>query len=150
MASKKPVELLIGFARENPTPDATKAEAMFRKFMSGGFSYDEISNRPDDPVYASAEVLATILPLMIDEMLARNDTGNFLIYPMITAVDPSVDNAWMSERTEELAKLVDHEVTEKILKLLTTVRADPPVPIARLDRLVGFWKNKAVPSAGPS
>jgi hypothetical protein len=101
-------------------------------------------------VYASAEVLATILPLMIDEMLAREDTGNFLIYPMIAAVDPSGNNAWMSERTEELAKLVDHEVAEKILKLLTTVRTDPPVPIERLDRIFSFWENKAVPPASPS
>jgi hypothetical protein len=151
MTSKKPVELLIGYARGNPTLDATKAEAMFRKFMSGGFSYDEISNRPDSPAYASAEVLATILPLMIDEMLAREDTGNFLIYPMIAAVDPSGEgSAWMSERTEELAKLVDHEAAEKILKLLTAARADPPVPIERLDRIIAFWKNKAEPSVPPS
>jgi hypothetical protein len=151
MTSKKPVELLIGYARENPTLDAAKAEAMFRRFMSGGFSYDEISNRPDSPAYASAEVLATILPLMIEGMLAREDTGNFLIYPMIAAVDPSGEGrAWRAERTEELAKLVDHKVAEKILKLLTAARAEPPVPIERLDRIIAFWKNKAVPSVPPS
>lgn len=141
MTSRKPVELLIGYARENPTLDAAQAETMFRKFMSGGFSYDEISNRPDSPAYASAEVLAIILPLMIDEMLARGDTGNFLIYPMIAAVDPQ-GNAWMAERTEELAKLVGHEVAEKILELLTAVRADPPVPIERLDSIAAFWTTK--------
>jgi hypothetical protein len=151
MTSKKPVELLIGYARENPTLEAAEAEAMFGRFMSGGFSYDEISNRPDSPAYASAEVLATILPLMIDEMLARKDTGNFLIYPMIAAVDPSGEGrAWRAERTEELAKLVDHKVAEKILKLLTAARVEPPVPIERLDRIIAFWKNKAVPSVPPS
>jgi len=151
MTNKKPVELLIGFARVNPTLDAAKAEAMFRKFMSGAFSYDEISNRPDCPVYASAEVLATILPLMIDEMMARQDTGNFLIYPMITAVDPSGEgHSSMAERAEELAMLVDHEAAEKILRLLTAVRADPPVPIERLDKVIAFWKNKAGPFVPPS
>jgi hypothetical protein len=151
MTSKNPVELLIGYARENPTLDAAKAKAMFGRFMSGGFSYDEISNRPDSPAYASAEVLATILPLMIEEMLAREDTGNFLVYPMIAAVDPSGDGkAWMAERTEELAKLVDNRVAEKILKLLTAAHAEPPVPIERLDRIIAFWKNKAVPSVPPS
>ncbi len=151
MTSKKPVELLIGYARENPTLEAAEAEAMFRRFMSGGFSYDEISNRPDFPACASAEVLATILPLMIDEMLAREDIGNFLIYPMIAAVDPSGEGrAWRPERTEELAKLVDHKVAEKILKLLTVARTEPPVPIERLDRIIAFWKNKAVLSVPPS
>ena len=142
--SKKPVDLLIGYAREARTLEAVQAEAMFRKFISGGFSYDEISNRPDYPTYASSDVLASILPLMIDEMLARGDTENFLVYPMIAAVDPSGEGtAWMAERAEELAQLVDHEVAEKILKLLTAVRADPPVPIERLDRIAAFWKNKA-------
>jgi hypothetical protein len=42
MTRKKPVELLIGYARENPTLDAANAEAMFRRFMAGGFSYDEM------------------------------------------------------------------------------------------------------------
>ena len=150
MTSKKPVEVLIGYARENTTLDAAEAEAMFRRFASGGFSYDEISNRPDSPAYASAEVLAIILPLMIDEMLAREDTGNFLIYPMITAVDPSGEGrAWTAERTEELAKLVDHEIAEKILKLLTAARAEPPVPIERLDKIIAFWKSKAGPSVSP-
>src|SRR5664279_6223015 len=117
---------------------------MFGRFMSGGFSYDEISNRPDSPAYASAEVLATILPLMIDEMLAREDTGNFLIYPMIAAVDPSGEGrAWRAERTEELAKLVDDKVAEKILKLLTAARTEPPVPVGRLDRIIAFWKNSS-------
>ena len=151
MTSKKPVELLIGYARQNPTLEAAKAKAMFGRFMSGGFSYDEISNSPDLPAYASAEVLATILPLMIEEMLARQDTGNFLIYPMIAAVDPSGEGkAWMAERTEELAKLVDHRVAEKILELLTAARVDPPVPIERLDRIFAFWKNRAGPSVPSS
>ena len=150
MTSKKPVELLISYARGNPTFEAAQAAEMFGKFMSGSFSYDELSNYPDWPVYASAEVLATILLLMIDEMLARKDTGNFLIYPMISAVDPSEGSAWISERTEELAKLVDHRVAEKILKLLTTVRADPPVPMERLDGIIAFWKNKAELSVLPS
>jgi hypothetical protein len=151
MTSKKPVELLIGYARENPTLDAAQAETMFRKFMSGGFSYDEISNHPDSPAYASAEVLATILPLMIDEMLARKDTGNFLIYPMIAAVDPSGQGrAWRAERTEELVKLVDHKAAEKILMLLMAARAEPPVPIERLDGIIAFWKTKAEPSDSPS
>ncbi len=53
------------------------------------------------------------------------------------------DRAWRAERTEELAKPVDHKVAEKILKLLTAARAEPPVPIERLDRIMAFWKNKA-------
>ncbi|MGJ5197695.1 hypothetical protein [Bradyrhizobium sp. HKCCYLRH1030] len=144
MTSKRPVELLIGFAREKVTLEAARAEAMFRKFMSGGFSYEEISNRPDWPTYASAEVLATILPLMIDEMLARDDTVNYLIYPMLTAVDPSGGGSdAMAERAAQLAELVDDTFAEKVLRLLTAVRDDPPIPIARLDRIAAFWKDKA-------
>jgi hypothetical protein len=147
MTSKKPLELLIGYAIENPTLDATKAEALFQRFLSGGFSYDEISNRPDSLAYASAKVLGTILPLMIDEMLARKDTGNFLIYPMIAAVDPSGEGyAWRAERTEELVRLVEQRVAQKILKLLMAVRGDAPVPIERLDRIIAFWAHKAGPS----
>jgi len=150
MTSKIPVERLIGHARENPTWEAAKAKAMFGKFMAGDFSYDEISNRPDYPAYASAEVLATILPLMIDEMLVRGDTVNFLVYPLIAAVDPSEGRVWMKERTKELIKLIDHEVAGKILRLLMALRADPPVPIERLDRLTSFWKSRAESSVPPS
>lgn len=143
MKGKKPVELLAPHARANPTLDSAKAEAMFRKFMSGEFAYDEISNRPDSPAYASAEVLATILPLMIDEMLARDDMENFLIYPMLAAVDPEEEGQnWKAERTQELTKLVDHEAVEKILKLVAAARVDPPIPMDELDRIAAFWNSK--------
>lgn len=145
MTNKKngKVELLISHARKNPTLEAVKAEAMFRKFMEEGFSYEEISNYPDYPVYASAEVLAKILPLIIDEMFARSDTGNFLIYHVINAVDPFGEgNASAAKRTEELIGLVDEKTTEKICKLLTAIKTAPPVPIERLERLIAFWEGR--------
>jgi hypothetical protein len=138
MANKK-IELLIRHARSNPNWEATKAETMFRKFISGKFSYDELSNHPDYPVYASAEVLAIILPLIIDEMLARGDTINFLIYHVIAAVDPFGEGrASNAERAEELIGLVDQNFAEKVLKILTMVKDDPPVPVERLDRLIAL------------
>ena len=143
MVSKKPIELLIAHARTNPNPEALEAEAMFRTFMSGGFSYEDISHHPDSPVYASAEVLAAILPLIIDEMFAREDTGNFLIYPVITAVDPlGGGHTSAAERTEELERLVDQRTVDKIIKLLTAIQVDPPVPVERLDRIITFWKSR--------
>ena len=151
MTGKKPVELLAPHARANPTLDSAEAEAMFRKFMSGDFSYDEISNRPDSPAYASAEVLATILPLMIDEMFARDDMENFLIYPMLAAVDPEGEvRNWKAERTQELTKLVDHEAVEKILKLVAAARVDPPIPMDELDRIAVFWNSKLGSRASPA
>jgi hypothetical protein len=144
MAGKSTVPLLVPFARENLTLEASKAAAMFDRFVSGHFSYDEISNQPDYLVYMSAEVLAITLPPIIDEMLARRDTGNFLIYPLITAVDPSGGGrAHFAERTAQLAELAGKETTEKIVKLLYAIRDEPPNSVGQVDRLVAFWQPKA-------
>jgi hypothetical protein len=144
MTNKK---LLIGHARTNPTFEATKAEAMFKKFLSGGFSYDELSDHPDYPAYASADVWRVILPLIIDEMLARADTTNFLIYHVIAAVDPLGEGSdHVVQRNEELAGLVDNEVAEKVLTILEAVKTDPPVHVERLDRIIAFWKKRVRPS----
>lgn len=140
-------ELLIPYYRGKAHWEADKAASMFRKFVSDEFSYDDIANHPDYMVYASAEVLARILPLMIDEMVTRADTGNFLIYHVIAAVDPFGEGkAWTAERTEELVKLLDKKTADKIYKLIAILRTDPPVPIERLDRILAFWKNKTSPS----
>jgi hypothetical protein len=144
MAKREAMEVLIAHARETPNWESIKAEAMFRKFMTDGFSYDELSNHPDYPVYASAELLAAILSPIIDEMFARADTDNFLIYHVLSAVDPSGEGkAWAAERAEEVIKLVDKETADKILKLLTTIKNDPPVPVERLESLIAVWRNKA-------
>lgn len=144
-APKKKIELLAPYI--NRTLEGIKAEGMFQEFMSGRFSYDELSNHPDYPVYASAEVLAAMLPLVIDEMLLREDTNNYLIYPITTALDPSGDgHAHIAERTGELARIVDRGTIDKVLKLLAALGNDPPVPIERIDRIVAFWKENASPS----
>ena len=141
MGNKRPIEFLISFARARL--DMTKAEATFRKFMAGDFDYDELSSKPDYLFYASSDVLAAILPLTIVELLARNDLGNYLIHPLLIAIDPFAQgNPGLAERTEELVKLVDRGTAEKILRLLETIRTDPPVLIERIDRLIAFWRPK--------
>lgn len=80
-------DVLIPHSRHRPNWETPKAEALFNSFIDNGFSYDEMSNAPDYLVFASAELLFLILPKMIDEMLERNDTVNFLIYSMLSAID---------------------------------------------------------------
>jgi hypothetical protein len=144
MANKEGVELLATFARKKPNLESVKAEAMFRKFINGGFSYDEISNHPDYPVYASAQVLVFILPQIIDEMLARNDTGNFLIYHVISAIDPIGQNdREVVARAKEVISLIDKKTGDKIYKLLAALKNNPPVPVERLDKIIAFWRAKA-------
>jgi hypothetical protein len=76
-------------------------------------------------------------------MFARADTGNFLIYHVITAVDPlGGGRTWAAERTEKLERPVDQRTVDKIIKILTAIQVDPPVPVERLDKIIAFWKRR--------
>jgi hypothetical protein len=149
-------DVLIPYARAHPNWESQKAEALFETFVAEGFSYDSISNKPDYMVYASAELLAIILPLMIDEMLHRDNTDNFLVYPMLTAIDPRVtvidlessdetmkkDDAVYQERANKLLDIIDGDFIEHICRFLLALVDDPPVPRARLNNLLKFWHAK--------
>lgn len=136
--------LLDARYRYPDTLESIKVAGMFKKAVSEGFSYDEISNYPDCPVYASAELLVIILPLLIDEMFARNDFENYLIYPMTTAVDPSPLGGKypnLAKRTEELAKIVDKDTADKIRKFLSVLKPDPPILPEEFDKIYQFWEK---------
>ncbi len=126
-----------------PNGEAEKAEALFKQFLASGFIYDEISSHPDWPVYASAEMLHLMLPWMIDEMLKRNDTGNFLIYPMITAVDPENEiSDRLRSRARKVLELSDTAFAHKVLDFLAAVREDPPNSEEQIERLIALWQRK--------
>ena len=141
---KDPFDILMPVYLAQPNGETDRARALFTKFLNGGFSYNEISNHPDWMVYASAETLSIVLPKMIDEMLGRKDTINFLVYPMITAVDPNPELSGSSgiykERSAKFITLADSDLIDKICTFLGILKNDSPVPEERLDRVAAFWK----------
>tara|TARA_R110001592_G_scaffold16881_11_gene71673 strand:- start:4298 stop:4741 length:444 start_codon:yes stop_codon:yes gene_type:complete len=141
---KNNYDVLIPQSRKNLHWESEKAEALFKKFVAEGFSYDEISNNPDYPTYASAEFLNDFLPHMIDEMLKRKDIDNFLIYPMISAINPAHDPDFptYNERASRIVEIADLNFTEKVCQFLTALVGDPPIPEDEFDRVLIFWKNK--------
>ena len=141
---RKIYDVLIPLARQSPNWESKKAEVLFNKFIDEGFTYDEISNHPDWPSIASAELLHDILPMMIDEMLKRNDTGNFLIYPMISAIDPLSHEQFpeYQGRTQKIVELADRNFIEKIYEFLVAIEKEPPNGPEQVQRLLSFWKKK--------
>lgn len=142
--SKKKYDVLIPLARQSPDWETKKAESLFNKFINEGFVYDDISNHPDWPSYASAELLHDMLPQMIEEMLKRGDTINFLIYPMISSIDPLAHAGFPSyeERTLKLIELADKSFAEKACQFLEAMKVNPPNDDEQVQRLLSFWKNK--------
>lgn len=137
-------DLLVPHARKQPNGESEKAEALFKKFINEGFAYDDISNHPDWPNYASAEFLFVLLPQMIDEMLGRVDTINYLIYPMISAIDPLDHVGFPSyeERTLRLIELADKKFAQKACQFLEAMKKNPPNGPEQVDRLLSFWQEK--------
>lgn len=128
--------------RERSNSESCKAEQVFLQFVTKGFSYDEVSNHPDYTVYASDEMLAFMLPLIIDEMLLRNDTQNYLVYPILTAIDPAlkISSEIYNERFREMVPLITESTTAKICALLAVIWDDPPDSIEQLERISTYWK----------
>ena len=130
MAKKEPFDTLMPLYRTQPNGETDRARALFTKFLNDGFSYDDISNHPDWLVYASAETLSIVLPQMIDEMLRRKDTVNFLVYPMITAFDPNPELSGSSElykeRSAKFITLADSDLIDKICEFLAVLKIEPP------------------------
>ena len=142
MTKKYPFDLVRPHDQSPFSWEYDKAEKMFGQFVTGNFSYDEMSNHPDYLSYATAEVLTIILPLMIDEWLARKDRANYLIYPMMSAIDPYINFPSYAARTQVFASLADSLTADRICKFVTALKADPPVPIDRLDSILDFWRGK--------
>lgn len=143
MAREK-YDVLLPLVRENPDWESRQAETLFNHFINEGFSYDAISNHPDWPAFASAELLNNIIPQMIGEMLTREDTANFLIYPIISALDPQdhEESPAYKERTKKIIALADIPFAEKACQFLLAVEQDPPNGPEQVQRLLSFWKNK--------
>jgi len=140
---KKKYNVLIPYYHNRSNGESEKAESMFKRFLSEGFSYDDISNHPDYPVYASAEFLHDMLPLMIDEMLKKKDTDNFLIYHIISALDPiGSQELYILERTQKIIGLADKNFAEKACQFLKAMEQDPPNGPEQVQRLLSFWKKK--------
>lgn len=136
--------VLIPDYQNRSNGESEKAEVIFKRFIQEGFSYEEISNHPDYLVYASAEMLLCMIPQIIEEMIARKDTENFLIYPIISALDPQAHEDFPSykERTQKNIALADIPFAEKACQFLLAVEQDPPNGPEQVQRLLSFWKNK--------
>lgn len=142
--SRETYDVLIPIVRHSPDWETRKAEVLFKKFINEGFSYEDISNHPDWPAFASAELLHDILPLMIDEMLRRKDEDNFLIYPMISAIDLLAHAEFPDymERAQKIVELADKSFAEKVCQFLEAMKQNPPNGDEQVQRLLSFWKNK--------
>lgn len=140
----KKYDVLISSARKQPNGESEKAEAMFSSFISKGFSYDDISNHPDYTVYASVEMLLDMIPWIIDEMLRRKDTVNYLIYPVIMNIDLYAYNdiPTAKERVKKLISLANKNFTKKAYQFLDALADDPPIPQEDFERVRSFWQNK--------
>ena len=122
------------------TLDARRAEEMFCSFIKNGFLYDTLSNNPDSLVYPSPYTLSIILPNLIDSMLKNNDTINFLIYGILTAIDPDGDgNVLFSNRCHAIKKILKTETVANICRLLNRIEHDPPIESRRLKRIKEYW-----------
>lgn len=134
---------LVPHARKYPNGESEQAEALFNQFLSEGFSYDAISNHPDWPGYASAEFLLDLLPWMIDEMLRREDTVNYLIYPMLSAINlEGSEISEYQERSRQLIALADKSFAEKACQFLDALKDEPPIEQEDFDRVYNFWQGK--------
>ena len=139
----QPFDVLMSNWRNPLDWEAEKAEVMFKKFLSDGFVYDDISNRPDYPIFASAEMISIMLPQMIDEMFRRNDFGNYMIYPMVSALDPEAKGMsdHYRDRTKKLIALADKTFTEKAYHFLIALEPEPPIPEEDFNKILAFWQN---------
>ena len=117
---------------------------MFARFIDGGFDYDEISKHPDYPAYASAELLIILLPKIIEEMLRRRDTVNYLIYPMISAIDPQASKQDIyRNRANAIIELADKSFSQSICRFLEAISEDPPNSSEQVQRLLTLWQAKS-------
>lgn len=139
----KNYDILVPHARKRPNGESEKAEELFQKFVKEGFCYDDISNHPDWPGYASAEFLLELLPWIIDEMLKRGDTINYLIYPVLSAVDLNASNIpEYQDRSKRVVALADKKFAEKVCLFLDALKDEPPIEQEDFDKVYQFWKKK--------
>jgi hypothetical protein len=142
MTSSLRKSLLIPYYWERSNGESEQALAMFEKFVSKGFSYKEISNHPDFTVYASADLLLKMIPWIIDGMKSNDDKHNYLVYPILSTIDPdgsSIDS--YKERTAKLIEIADKNFTEKVMEFLFAQLSEPPIPHDKFDKIFLFWKN---------
>jgi len=121
------------------TPEQISAKNLFRSFIENGFSYDELSRKPDFMAFASSYTLSIIFPDLITNMLERNDQYNFLIYGILTAIDPANEMDIYKERSNQLRLMLDKNTIKQICKLLSSIENDPPVEPERLQRIKESW-----------
>lgn len=131
--------------RPSATRESEQARAMFAELMKGKFSYDFLSSHPDYLGYASAKTLAVLLPMAIAEMLSRSDISNYLVYPILTAVNPlGLDSGYedLIQRTHDLASSVSGDTIKLINEFLAEIKQDPPVPEEVLAAIIDFWRDR--------
>lgn len=143
MAQKIP--FLHAYSRKNPNWETQDAAAFFEKAVCGRVSYEEMSRHGDWFAYVSAQVLAIILPQILDEYLLRNDRDNYLIYPILRALDPTgCGKDFLLERFKEMEPLIDQSTKEKICLFLERLSDDLPISEEHFDRVRSYW-NRNVP-----
>jgi hypothetical protein len=85
-----------------------------------------------------------MFPQMVEEMLKRGDTINYLIYPMISTIDSLAHAEFPSyeERTLKLIDIADKSFAEKACQFLEAMKQEPPNGPEQVERLLLFWKTK--------
>ena|SRR6218665_2446662 len=147
----KKYDVLMPHMRKNPNFETSRAEEMFNRFLDEKFSYEEISNHPDYLVQASAEMLADMIPWIIEDMLKKKDLENYLIYPIIMDIDlQAYEIPTARERVEKLIELANLPFIEKICIFLDHLKDDPPIPQEEFERLHLFWNQRLTEKKAPS
>lgn len=137
------VNVLMPQFESNPSFEAAKARKLFVTALTKALSYDDLSNNPDYMVYASAETIYLLLPKIIDEMISNADTHNYLIYHVLTAIDPSGDDTPLYiERFTKLIPLIDETFANTVHNLLSIISEDLPIEKGRYEKIRFFWANK--------
>lgn len=125
-----------------PNGESEKAEALFAKLVSGNFSYDDLSNHPDYIVYASAETLAIIVPQLIDEMLRRKDLSNYILFPLLSVLDPKYNKEpRYRARAEQFIKLIDRSAAKKIHQLFAEIQPLEIFDEDQISRALSLWNK---------
>ena len=120
--------------------ESERAEKIFRSFLTNGFCYNDLFENPDYLIYPSANTLLCILNELIQEIIKRKDEYNFIIYGVLTAIDPEGDgNKLFADRCHGIKNNINKECLTNICHLLKTIEHDPPIIGERIQRIKNFW-----------
>lgn len=123
------------------TLEAEHAEKMFRSFVEKGLNYDMLLKHPDFMVYPSAYTLSYIIDDLINGIIEKNDYDNFIVYGILTAIDPFGDgHRVFSDRCHALKSFLNKSTYYTIYRFLEKLEHDLPINSERFQRIVNYWQ----------